>query len=254
MESVNPQAICGIRASVTDGTPDDVIERYESLRAVAERVDFGDLDHDVVVVDTETTGFSFNHDELIQIAAARMKGAEIVDWYVTVVNPGHAIPDDIVHLTGIADEDVAEAPTPQEALTRLVEFVGDSYVVAHNVGFDKTFTTRHPEGYSLLENVWIDSLDLSRIAIPRMKSHRLIDLVHAFGAPVSTHRADEDVAATCVVYRLLLAAVYSMPRDLVAEIAGMATPEEWSTVAVFQQIAGLQEAERQEDAQQEDTQ
>ena len=250
MESVNPQAICGIRASVTDGTPDDVVERYESLRGVAERVDFGDLDHDVVVVDTETTGFSFNHDELIQIAAARMKGAEIVDWYVTFVNPGHAIPDDIVHLTGISDEDVADAPTPQEALTRLVEFVGGSYVVAHNVGFDKTFTTRHPEGYPLLENVWIDSLDLSRIAIPRMKSHRLIDLVHAFGAPVSTHRADEDVAATCVVYRLLLAAVYSMPRDLVAEIAGMATPEEWSTVAVFQQIAGLQESEQQEDAQQ----
>ena len=73
--------------------------------------------------------------------------------------------------------------------------------------FDRTFTTRHPSGYLLLENTWIDSLDLARIALPRLKSHRLLDLVKAFGAPLSTPRADADVEATCSIFRILLAAV-----------------------------------------------
>lgn len=228
-----------IRNYILDGTPEDVITRYENLPDLARRSDFGLLDSNVVVVDTETTGFSFTHDELIQIAAARLEGGEVVDWYVTFVNPGKPIPEEIVHLTDIHEEDVADAPTPSEALAGLVEFAGDALMVAHNVGFDRTFTTRHPEGYPLLENIWIDSLDLSRIALPRLKSHRLIDLVHTFGAPTSTHRADDDVAATCVVYRILLAAVTCMPASLVSEIANMASRSEWQTQFVFEQIADM---------------
>lgn len=157
---------------------------------------------------------SLAHDELTQIAAARVENGEIVDWFVTFVNPGKPIPEDVAHLTDIHDEDVADAPSASEALADLAAFVGDAVVVAHNAEFDRNFTTKHPTGYPLLENTWVDSLDLSRIALPRMKSHRLIDLVKAFGAPRSTHRADEDVAATCALLRILLAAVEAMPTML----------------------------------------
>lgn len=229
-----------LNGAILENTPQDIVERYSLLPQNAASMDFGELDRNVVVVDTESTGFSFSHDELIQIAAARLECGEIVDWYVTYVNPGKPIPEDIIHLTGICDDDVADAPKPQEALEGLVKFAGDAKMVAHNIHFDKTFVTKHPGGYPLLESTWIDTLDLSRIAIPRMKSHRLIDLVHAFGAPTSTHRADDDVAATCSVYRILLAAVYAMPPELVVEIATMAPREEWSTGYVFEQIAALQ--------------
>lgn len=222
---------------ITDGTPADVVERYRSLPLLAEEGSFGPFDGNVVVLDTETTGFSLNHDELTQIAAARMEKGEIVDWFITFVNPGKPIPDDVAHLTNIHDEDVAGAPAPSEALASLVEFVGDAVVVAHNAEFDRNFTTKHPAGYPLLENTWVDSLDLSRIALPRMKSHRLIDLVKAFGAPLSTHRADEDVAATCALFRILLAGVQAMPAELVREIALMASPDQWPTVVVFKYFA-----------------
>lgn len=222
---------------ISDGTPQAVIDRYKELPKIAKSLNFGQLDQNIVVIDTETTGFSFNHDELTQIAAARMEHGEIVDWYVTFVNPGKEIPEDVAHLTNIHDEDVRNAPPPDEALRGLADFVGDAKIVAHNVGFDRTFTTRHPSGYALLNNVWIDSLDLARIALPRLKSHRLIDLVRAFGAPVSTHRADDDVAATCAIYRLLLAAVYSMPKVLVAKIASLSGSEDWQTQVVFDYLA-----------------
>lgn len=227
--------------NIMEGTCDQVVERYALLKEAAARADFGPFDHDVVVVDTETTGFSFVHDELIQIAAARMDGGKVVDWYVTYVNPGKPIPDEIVHLTGITDQDVAGAPLPDDALRGLAEFVGSSYVVAHNVGFDYTFCTKHPGGYPLKDVVWVDSLDLSRIALPRMKSHRLLDLVRAFDAPVSTHRADDDVEATCVVFRVLLAAVDAMPFALIKEIAALAPAHEWPTGVVFEYFARVKE-------------
>ncbi len=226
-----------LRCFITDGTPEEIIERYESLPARAAEQDFGPFDSNVVVLDTETTGFSLAHDELTQIAAARVEKGQIVDWFVTFVNPGKPIPDDVAHLTDIHDEDVAEAPSASEALAELVAFVGDAIVVAHNAEFDRNFTTKHPTGYPLLENLWVDSLDLSRIALPRMKSHRLIDLVKAFGAPRSTHRADEDVAATCALLRILLAGVEAMPAMLLREISQMATVEEWPTVEVFKYFA-----------------
>ncbi len=226
-----------LKRFVTEGTPDEVFARYASLPQRAAQSDFGEFDRNIVVLDTETTGFSLNHDELTQIAAARLEKGEIVDWFITFVNPGKPIPDDVAHLTDIHDEDVADAPLPAEALAQLVAFVGDAKVVAHNAEFDRNFTTKHPAGYPLLENTWLDSLDLARITLPRMKSHRLIDLVRAFGAPLSTHRADDDVAATCALFRILLAAVDAMPTSLVGEIARMATPAEWSTSVVFAYFA-----------------
>ena len=237
MENYTAQQTDTIQNHIVEGTPQDIRDRYAQLPSAVRTADYGELDRDVVVLDTETTGFSVNHDELTQIAAARMKNGEIVEWFITFVNPGKPIPEDVARLTDIHDEDVADAPTPAQALADLVEFVGTSDIVAHNAEFDRNFTTKNMYGTPLTENVWIDSLDLARIALPRLKSHRLIDLARAFGAPVSTHRADADVEALCAVYRILLAAVDAMPKGLVGEIATMATLEEWPTAKVFSHFA-----------------
>ena len=222
---------------IYETAPARVHERYAGLAAYAAEADFGELDADVVVIDTETTGVSFSHDELTQIAAARVVRGEIKEWFVTFVNPGKPIPEEIAHLTHISDEDVADAPDPQEALAQLAEFVGTSNLVAHNAAFDKAFCTKHAEGAPLANNIWIDSLDLGRIGLPRLRSHRLIDIVRAFDAPLSTHRADADVEALCAVYRILLAAIAKLPAPLVATIADLASVEEWPTVRVFQYFA-----------------
>ena len=242
MEKQNETAESSLKTYILENTPARIRERYAHLKEYAQTHTFGALDADVVVLDTETTGFSFNHDELIQIAAARMCNGEIVEWYVTFVNPGKEIPDEVAHLTNIHDEDVADAPDPDIALAGLVDFVGESLVVAHNVGFDRTFVTKRAAGATLKNNIWIDSLDLARIALPRLNSHRLLDLVRAFGGADSTHRADDDVAATCLVYRVLLAAVANMPTPLVAHIADMADVERWNSVYVFKELASSEAA------------
>lgn len=75
-----------------------------------------------------------------------------------------------------------------------------------------------------------------RIAFPRLTSHRLIDLSKAFGVIESTHRADDDVATTCVLFRLVLAAITQMPLNLIQVIAGLAPVEMWSTGYIFKEM------------------
>ena len=116
-------------------------------------------------------------------------------------------------------------------------------MVAHNANFDRTFCTKYPTGEVLKQNCWIDSLDLAKIALPRLTSHRLLDLVRAFGGPDSTHRADDDVAATCLVYRVLLAAVDTMPAPLLQHIADMCDSDTWNTERVFKCLAAMKESE-----------
>lgn len=243
METQNAEAASRLDTYILENTPERIRERYHSLNRYAAEHSFGELDEDVVVIDTETTGFSFNHDELIQIAAARMVHGEITGWYVTFVNPGKPIPEDVAHLTNISDADVADAPEPDAAVAGLVEFVGSSDVVAHNANFDRTFCTKYPAGEALKANCWIDSLDLAKIALPRLTSHRLLDLVRAFGGPDSTHRADDDVAATCLVYRVLLAAVDTMPTPLLQHIAEMEDIDTWNTERVFKCLASMKKSE-----------
>lgn len=241
MDNQNAFNTDNLKYYISDGTLDSVISRYAALPEIAATSDFGQMDTDLVVLDTEATGISFKNDDLTQIAAARVENGKISDWFVTFVNPGQPIPDDIVHLTHITDEDVAGAPSPEEAVARLVDFIGNSKVVAHNVGFDKSMLTKHESGKPLEQNIWIDSLDLARIALPRMKSHRLIDLITAFGGPKSTHRADDDVAATCALLRILFAAVSQMPLPLVRKIAALCPPDVWNTQVVFEYFAGCSE-------------
>lgn len=223
------------------GTPQSIVERYESLKNIADNTDFGVLDNNIVVVDTEATGLSFTKDELIQIAAAKIMDGKVVDWYVTFVDPGLEISEEIEHLTGISNDDVAGAPNPSQAVSGLVEFAGDAVMMAHNVGFDKTFLTKHATGYPLLDSIWVDTLDLARIAFPRLTSHRLIDLAKALGIQESTHRADDDVATTCILYRYILAAITEMPIELVETIANLADIDMWPSVYVFHEALKFME-------------
>ncbi|MBQ9691337.1 MAG: DNA polymerase III subunit epsilon, partial [Eggerthellaceae bacterium] len=227
---------------ITQGTPQDVRARYNSLKELAATLDFGYLDDEVVVLDTETTGLSFKKEELTQIAAARMKKGKITDWFVTFVNPGKPIPANITDLTKITNDDVRDAPTPDFARAKLVEFVGDCPIVAHNAPFDFNFCTKDEAGGPLKNNLWIDSLDIARIALVRLNSFRLKELALAFDAPPSTHRADADVESLCAVYRYLLAAVFAMPPDLVEKISQLEDKEVWPTGEVFRVISQLQKA------------
>ena len=230
-----------IKEHTLNNTPDFVINRYLKAINLVEDNNICSICSNLVVLDCETTGISFSKDRLTQIAAAKVDNGKIVDWYITFINPQIPIPQDITKLTEITDDDVKDAPTQEVAIDNLVKFVGRSRIVAHNADFDKHFITNVVTGYPLLENLWIDSLDLTRIALPRAKSHRLSDLIEAFGGPKPSHRADDDVLATVHLIKILISVIWEMPNSLLAEISRLSTIDEWNTIDIFKSIIRCKE-------------
>ena len=219
------------------GTPESVRRAYLTLAERAEARDFGPLEEDVVVLDTETTGLSFKDCSLIEISAARLSGREVTERFETFVRPDAPIPPEIERLTGISNADVVGAPDPVSAVRALAEFVGGSPVLAHNATFDRTFVESVPGG-AAVSDTWIDTLALSRIALPRLSSHRLADMAAAFGCASVTHRASDDVDALCGMWRVLLMALTDLPEGLLALLADMHEEVRWPFRPVLSYLAG----------------
>ena len=191
----------------------------------------------MIVLDTETTGLSVQDNELIEISAARLSGREVVDRFDTFVHPKQLIPAEITELTSITNADVADAPSAVEAVAALADFVGGCPVIAHNATFDRSFIESVKGGVNV-SDIWIDSLALSRIALPRLASHKLSFMADLFGCDSVSHRANADVDALCGVWRVLLVALTDLPQGLMARLADMHPDVPWSYRPIFSFLAG----------------
>lgn len=218
------------------GTDDDVSNMYRQLPERAHELQFGLIEDEVVVLDTETTGLNPSSCSLLEIAAIRMRGSETVDTFQTFVDPGRAIPPEITELTGITQADIVGAPTPREAVAAFAKFAGDCNLVAHNASFDQQFIMRQASPSDLLGQ-WVDTLSLSQIVLPRLKSHRLLDLAAAFGLSTPTHRAMDDTVALGALWRILLAGIQAMTPGLAARIADLSPQTDWPLRPYFAQAA-----------------
>jgi len=225
-----------LEALLLPGTPESVRNSYLTLAERARITDFGLLEDDVVVLDTETTGLSFRDCRLIEISAARLSGRTVTARYQTFVHPGTPIPDPIAKLTGITNLDVADAPNPEDAVAGLAEFVGGAPILAHNATFDRTFV-ESVRGGREVSDTWIDTLSLSRVALPRLASHRLADMAEAFGCDSVTHRASDDVDALCGMWRVILCALSDLPHGLLGLLADMHPDVSWPFRPVLAHLA-----------------
>lgn len=161
-----------------------------------------------VGVDLETTGVDHRSDAIIEIGAVRIVDGEVDGTFSTFVDPGREIPSDVVYLTGISDDDVRGAPSIDDVLPDLVEFLGESPLVAHQASFDVNFlnaaAANRPEFLVGGAGVF-DTLALSRALIPRLPSHRLAALVRFFDIEHErAHRAGDDALAVALLFGKLL--------------------------------------------------
>lgn len=222
--------------AVLPGTPDFVVEAYRTLAERAREMDFGLLEEDVIILDTETTGLSVRDNELIEISAAVLSRQGITERFDTFVHPTGPIPEEIVALTGITNADVAHAPSAREAVAQLADFVGGRPVVAHNATFDRSFIEAVKGGVAV-SDLWIDSLALSRIALPRLISHKLSSMAELFGCTSVSHRATDDVDALAGVWHILLAALCDLPAGLLRLLADSHPDVPWAYRPIFSALA-----------------
>ena len=99
-------------------------------------------------VDCETTGFSPEHDAVIELALLpftyTLAGAVVEVLHDEAQahrnDPGRSLPAEITHLTGLTDDDVRGERIDVEAASALIE--GSGLIVAHNARFDRPFVER----------------------------------------------------------------------------------------------------------------
>lgn len=222
------------------GVSPEAKARYQQHKAKAKEVAV--VYDELVVLDTETTGLRLYSSELTEIAALRLSKGKIRETFQTYVATTQPIPPAITRLTGIKDEDVAGAPSPREAVAKLSNFVDGAPVLAHNASFDRGFIEA-VEGGKNVTDTWIDSLALSRIAFPLLKTHKLKDMARAFEVDAVTHRALDDVYALAAIWPIMLAALSSYSPGLLHYLVNLHLDVAWSYRDIFKKLSESVEKE-----------
>jgi DNA polymerase III subunit epsilon len=158
------------------------------------------------ILDIETTGGQFNEEGITEIAIYKFDGHEVVDQFISLVNPEKEIQPFVVKLTGINNAMLRSAPKFYEVAKRIIEITQDCIVVAHNSSFDYRIlrTEFNRLGYDFIRPT-LCTVELSKKLIPGMESYSLGKLVRALGIPVTDrHRASGDAIATVKLFKLLL--------------------------------------------------
>ena len=158
------------------------------------------------ILDIETTGGQFNEEGITEIAIYKFDGHEIVDQFISLVNPEIPIQPFVVKLTGINNEMLRSAPKFFEVAKRIIEMTNDSVLVAHNADFDYRIlrTEFRRLGYDFNVKT-LCTVALSQRLLPEQPSHSLGKLVRALGIPMADrHRASGDAMATVKLFKMLL--------------------------------------------------
>ena len=160
------------------------------------------------VIDLETTGLKPQGNGITEICCLRVEGGLETGRFTTLVNPGRPIPPFIQTMTGITDAMVRDAPTFGEIAPSLLEFLGESVLVAHNAPFDLSFLNYglYCLGRRNLHNQVVDTLRLARRLLPDLPRGSLDAVTLHLGISVADrHRASGDAEATAAVLLRLLA-------------------------------------------------
>jgi DNA polymerase-3 subunit epsilon len=126
-----------------------------------------------IVLDTETTGFDpKTGDRLIEIACVELEDLLPTGRHLHLYcDPERPIPPEAVRVHGITDAFVAGKPRFRDLAAEILDFIGDSPVVAHNAAFDRNFVNWElancgarivPDGH------WIDTVQLALKRFPGM--------------------------------------------------------------------------------------
>ena len=158
------------------------------------------------ILDIETTGGQFNEEGITEIAIYKFDGHEIIDQFISLVNPEIPIQPFVVKLTGINNIMLRSAPKFFEVAKRIIEMTQDCIIVAHNASFDYRIlrTEFRRLGYAF-EAKTLCTVELAKVLMPEQTSFSLGKLVRALGIPMADrHRASGDAMATVKLFKMLL--------------------------------------------------
>ncbi len=156
-----------------------------------------------IVLDTETTGLDYTKEKMVEFAAVRLENGKIKDEFQTLINPEQHIRKSSIAIHGITPDMVADAPTESEALPKILEFIGDYPIVAHNAIFDFSFINEASKRVfgKCINNEKIDTQQMFKEIYPELEAHGLNALTEKFKVELTNHhRAMGDTMGLALAY------------------------------------------------------
>lgn len=181
-----------------------------------------------IILDLETTGLSFQKDQIIEIGALRIEKGQIKEQWHSLICPdfsvleGNSLSDYVSSLTGITEEMLLSAPPFAQKAASLFSFLEKLPIAGHRVDFDLAFlSTAFSQHLGLsMANPYFDTLYLSQKLLPELPHHRLKDLAAYYAIDYSgAHRAlrDCEITAQCLTAMAKTAhASFSSPEEFSA--------------------------------------
>src|SRR5260370_10329459 len=146
-------------------------------------------------LDLETTGLDPARDRVIEVGAVAFTPEGVTTTLERLVDPGRAVPDTVLKLTGIKPEELRGAASAESALSELSTFLRGRQPVGHGARLDVDFLTA--AGLWDPSQEILDTLDVARILLPGAGSHSLPLLSTEMGfIQPRPHRALDDADAT----------------------------------------------------------
>ncbi len=209
-----------------------------------------DFDAPIVVLDFESTGLNTNIARVIEIGAVKLVGGTVTDSISILVNPKEPLKPKITEITGITDMMLSDKETAETAIPKLMTFIGDCPIAAHNASFDASLLRAELRRLGIhWDGTVLDTLTLCRKLYPDMKSHKLGSLCKKLGVSLkNAHRAVHDATATA----LCLAKMYKECRekgmntlyDLNRQLHGGAIGESFHIILLVKTQKGMENLNR----------
>ena len=146
-------------------------------------------------LDLETTGLDPARDRVIEVGAVAFTPDHVLGTMERLVDPGRPVPEAVLRLTGIRQDELRGASSAGIALRELSDFLRGRQPVGHGARLDVDFLTA--AGLWDPDQEILDTLDIARILLPSAPSHSLPLLAVELGfSQPRPHRALDDADAT----------------------------------------------------------
>jgi predicted DnaQ family exonuclease/DinG family helicase len=183
-------------------------------------------------LDLETTGLDPARDRVIEVGAVAFTADRVTGTMERLVNPGRAVPEAVLRLTGIRQDELRDAAEPGEALRQLSDFLRGRQPVGHGARLDVDFLAA--AGLWDPSQEILDTLDLARIVLPAAASHSLPLLAVELGfSQPRPHRAFDDADATRQLLLRLRDEAAGFDDGLKESMLALVAPYEWSVARFF---------------------
>ena len=118
-----------------------------------------------LILDTETTGLSFDKDKIIEIGVVELNDNVLTqNYFHEYVNPEKDIGLSAQKVHGISNEFLIDKPVFSKIAQKFLDFVKDDIIIIHNAEFDMNFINKELQncGFNKINNIIIDTIKLAK--------------------------------------------------------------------------------------------